>query len=192
MPFITEELWNAMGNRPYPLILAKWPMPDARALDPEAGPEIDWLIRLVSAIRSTRTELNVPPGARLDLCVRDAEPRTLERLNRHATAIGRLARISSIEIAVPESGSGGAAQLVVDEATFILPLEGVIDLEAERTRLGKAAEAAEKERDSLAARLANPSFIERAKPEAIDKARADHEEKSSEADRYREALTRLG
>ena len=47
MPFVTEELWNAMGERPYPLILAKWPMPDARALDPEAGPEIDWLIRLV-------------------------------------------------------------------------------------------------------------------------------------------------
>ena len=192
MPFITEELWNAMGERPYPLILAKWPMPDARALDPEAGPEMDWLIRLVSAIRSTRTELNVPPGARLDLCVRDAEPRTLQRLERHSAAIGRLARIATIELAVPETGAGGAAQLVVDEATFILPLEGVIDLAAERTRLTRAAEAAGKERDSLAARLANPSFVERAKPEAIEKARADHSEKAAEAERYREALKRLG
>ncbi|HYW17683.1 MAG TPA: valine--tRNA ligase, partial [Allosphingosinicella sp.] len=55
MPFITEELWNAMGERPYPLILAKWPMVDAQALDPEAGPEVDWLIRLVSGIRAART-----------------------------------------------------------------------------------------------------------------------------------------
>ncbi|HZG46537.1 MAG TPA: valine--tRNA ligase, partial [Allosphingosinicella sp.] len=72
MPFVTEELWNALGERPYELILAKWPMPDARSLDPEAGPEIDWLIRLVSAIRAARAELNVPPGARLALHVRDA------------------------------------------------------------------------------------------------------------------------
>jgi valyl-tRNA synthetase len=191
MPFITEELWHAMGERPYPLILAAWPMPDARALDPEAGPEIDWLVRLVGAIRGARSELNVPPGARLDLCVRDAAPLTLERLDRHAAAIGRLARIATIELA-ESAASGGAAQIVVDEATFILPLEGVIDFAAERSRLAKAVEAAEKERDSLAGRLANPSFVERAKPEAVEKARADHDEKASDAERYKAALARLG
>jgi valyl-tRNA synthetase len=68
----------------------------------------------------------------------------------------------------------------------------VIDLEAERSRLAKALEAAEKERDSLAARLGNPTFVERAKPEAVDKARADHSEKASDAERYRAALARLG
>jgi valyl-tRNA synthetase len=72
MPFITEELWHAMGERPYDLILAKWPMPDARALDPEVGHEIDWLIRLVGGIRAARAELSVPPGAKLALHVRDA------------------------------------------------------------------------------------------------------------------------
>jgi valyl-tRNA synthetase len=192
MPFITEELWHAMGERPYPLIHAAWPMPDARALDPEAGPEIDWLIRLVGAIRAARSELNVPPGARLELCVRDVGPLTLERLDRHAAAIGRLARIASIELAGPDAGAGGAAQLIVDEAIFILPLEGVIDLAAERARLTKAVEAAEKERDSLAGRLANPSFVERARPEAVEKARADHDEKASDAARYKAALERLG
>jgi valyl-tRNA synthetase len=54
MPFITEELWHAMGDRPYDLIVARWPMPDARALDPQAGPEIDWLIRLVGSVRTAR------------------------------------------------------------------------------------------------------------------------------------------
>jgi valyl-tRNA synthetase len=189
MPFVTEELWNAMGERPYPLILAKWPAPDARALDPEAGPEIDWLIRLISAIRATRAELNVPPGARLDLHVHDAGTQSAQRLERNAAALKRLARVDAIGTEIVQ---GGAAQLVVDEATFILPLEGVIDIAAERARLAKAAEAAEKERDSLAARLANPSFVERAKPEAVDKARADHSEKSSDAEKYRAALARLG
>jgi len=80
----------------------------------------------------------------------------------------------------------------VDEATFVLPLEGVIDLAAERTRLTKAIEAAAKERDGLAGRLNNPSFVERAKPEAVEKARADHAEKSAEAERLTAALARLG
>jgi valyl-tRNA synthetase len=189
MPFVTEELWNALGERPYPLILAKWPMPDARALHPEAGAEVDWLIRLVSAIRAARSELNVPPAARLPLHVRDAAATTEGRLERNAAAISRLARIDTVSRA---ESSGAGAQVVVDEATFVLPLEGVIDIAAERARLGKAAQAAEKERDSLAARLGNPSFVERAKPEAVEKAREDHAQKSSDAERYRAALERLG
>ncbi len=189
MPFVTEELWTAMGERPYPLILAKWPMPDARALDSEAGPEIDWLIRLVNGIRTARAELNVPSAARLPLHVRDAAASTEARLVRHAAALQRLARVA---LAADGAGEGGAAQVVIDEATFVLPLEGVIDIAAERGRLAKAAEAAEKERDSLGARLANPSFVERAKPEAVEKARADHQEKASDAAKYRAALARLG
>ncbi|HEY0113074.1 MAG TPA: valine--tRNA ligase [Allosphingosinicella sp.] len=189
MPFITEELWHAMGERPYPLILAKWPMPDAQALDPEAGPEVDWLIRLVTGIRAARAELNVPPGAKLALHVRDAGEGTRARLARHEAALKRLARIESIGSEPP---AGGAAQVVVDEATYVLPLERVIDVEAERARLSKALQAAEKERDSLAARLSNPSFVERAKPEAVEKARADHREKASDAEKYRAALERLG
>ncbi|HWH18646.1 MAG TPA: valine--tRNA ligase [Allosphingosinicella sp.] len=190
MPFITEELWHAMGERPYELIVAKWPMPDARALDPEAGPEIDWLIKLVSGIRAARTELGVPPGAKLALHVRDADPRTRERLQRNEAAVRRLARIDAV--AMDEPPAGGAAQIVVEEATFVLPLEGVIDVGAERARLNKAIEAAKKERDSLAQRLGNSSFVERAKPEAVEKARLDHADKTAEAERLEAALARLG
>jgi valyl-tRNA synthetase len=189
MPFITEELWHAMGERPYDLIVAKWPMPDARALDPEAGPEIDWLIRLVSGIRAARTELGVPPGAKLPLHIRDAGPTTLARIQRNAAAIRRLARIETIDSG--EAPTGGSAQIVVEEATFVLPLEGVIDIAAERSRLDKAMQAAAKERDSLAQRLGNPSFVERAKPEAVEKARADHADKAAEAERLEAALARL-
>jgi valyl-tRNA synthetase len=191
MPFVTEELWHALGDRPCDLIHAKWPMADARAIDPAAQAEIDWLIRLISEIRSARTELGVPPGAKLDLIHRDAGAETQNRLNRNARYLLRLARLNQITAEIAPSGKG-AAQIVVDEATFIFPLEGIIDLDAERARLAKSAEAAEKERDSLAARLANPSFVEKAKPEAVEKARVDHADKSGEADRLRVALARLG
>ena len=188
MPFITEELWHAMGARDHDLIVAQWPMADARALDPEAEREIDWLIRLVSEIRAARTELNVPPGARLPMHVRDAHGDTQARLTRQASALARLARVDAAEGEV----SGGAAQVVVDEATFVLPLEGVIDLDAERQRLTKAIAAVEKERDALGGRLSNASFVERAKPEAVEKAKADHADKMAESARLHAALGRLG
>ena len=189
MPFITEELWSKMGPREHDLIVAKWPMADARALDPSAAQEIDWLIRLVSEIRAARTELNVPPGARLALHVRDASADTVARLARQEAALARLGRVDQAQGDAP---AGGALQLVVDEATFVMPLGDVVDLEAERARLTKAIAAAEKERDGLAGRLGNPSFVERAKPEAVEKARADHAEKAAETERLSAALARLG
>ncbi|MFN3677402.1 MAG: valine--tRNA ligase [Sphingomonas pseudosanguinis] len=188
MPFITEELWHAMGTRDHDLIVAQWPMADARALDPEAEREIDWLIRLVSEIRAARTELNVPPGARLPMHVRDANDGTTARLIRQASALARLARVEAAE----GEATGGAAQVVVDEATFVLPLEGVIDLDAERQRLTKAIAAVEKERDALGGRLSNASFVKRAKPEAVEKAKVDHADKMAEAARLHAALGRLG
>ena len=189
MPFITEELWHAMGERPYDLVVAKWPVADARAIDPEAGREIDWLIRLVSEVRAARTEVGIAPGTRMQAFVRDASPETLARIERNGAVLNRLARLDSVEaVGAPETG---ALQLVVDEATYALPLAGVIDLDAERARLAKGIAAAEKERDALAGRLSNPSFVERAKPEAVEKARADHADKAAEAERLGAALNRL-
>ncbi|MGF7147460.1 valyl-tRNA synthetase [Sphingomonas zeicaulis] len=190
MPFITEELWHAMGERPYDLILAKWPMADARAIDPTAQAEIDWLIRLVTEVRAARSELNVPPGAKLAAYVQDSAQLTNERLERALPMLQRMARLECV-LADP-APAGGAAQIVVDEATYVLPLEGVIDVDAERARLAKALAAAQKERDGLAGRLNNPAFAEKAKPEAVAKAREDHAAKTAEAERLGAALARLG
>ncbi|KQS49039.1 MULTISPECIES: valine--tRNA ligase [unclassified Sphingomonas] len=223
MPFITEELWHAMGPRDHDLIVAKWPMADARALDPEASKEVDWLIRLVQEIRTARNETNVPPGARTDLMVlttpyagysADAPPAVptelIQRIERLRAPLRRLARIDNavflntgteIDLDTGEhldrtreqtSAKVLGPQIVVDDVTFILPLEGVIDIDAERARLTKAIAAAEKERDALSGRLGNASFVERAKPEAVEKAKADHADKAAEAARLQAALGRLG
>jgi valyl-tRNA synthetase len=189
MPFVTEELWHALGDRKYDLILAKWPEPKA-SLDLSAGAEINWLIQLVTEVRSVKNELGIAPGARLNAYVRDAAPETLARIERQSAAIARQARLDSIlSEAAP---AGGAVQIVVDEATFVIPLEGVIDLDAERSRIVKAIDTATKEVKSLEGRLANPAFVEKAKPEAVEKARADHAEKAAEIERLSAALARLG
>ena len=189
MPFITEELWHALGDRPYDLIHAKWPAPAATP-DAEASAEIEWLIKLVSEVRTAKNELGIAPGARLNALVRDANAKTAQRLTRQQAALARLARLDNVS--TDPAPDGGAIQLVVDEATFVLPLAGVIDLDAERARITKGIEAASKEAASLAGRLNNPAFVEKAKPEAVDKARADHAEKSAEVERLQAALARLG
>jgi valyl-tRNA synthetase len=190
MPFITEELWHAMGERERDLIVSHWPIVDATAIDQEAIADIDWRIRLINSVRAAKNELGIPPGTMLTAYVHDASQTTLNRVNGAYTALRKLGRLQDIfDQAAPE---GAALQLVIDEATYVIPLEGVIDVDAERARLTKAIEAAAKERDGLAGRLNNPSFVERAKPEAVEKARADHAEKSAEAERLTAALARLG
>jgi len=193
MPFITEELWHALADpadpRKYDIIVAKWPDPRAD-IDAEASNEIGWLIKLISETRTARAELNIPPGAKLTVHVRDASAATLERLERQSAALARVGRIEKVSADAPPEGS--AAQIPVDEATYVLPLEGVIDLDAEKARLAKSLEAAEKDAASLDKRLSNPQFVEKAKPEAVEKARADHAEKTAEAERLKAALERLG
>jgi valyl-tRNA synthetase len=144
----------------------------------------------VSEVRTAKNELGIAPGARLNAFVRDANAKTAQRLTRQQAALARLARLD--KVSTDPAPDGGAIQLVVDEATFVLPLAGVIDLDAERARITKGIEAASKEAASLAGRLNNPAFVEKAKPEAVDKARADHAEKSAEVERLQAALTRLG
>ena len=193
MPFVTGEVWHALATREHDLIVAQWPMADARAIDPAAVAEIEWLIRLVQEVRTTRSELNVPPGAYLSTSINGADHSTKRRLASHAHgALQRVARMKDLALIEGDMEVGSSAQVVVEGVTYALHLEGVIDLAAERVRLAKGAEAAEKEAASLAGRLNNPAFVEKAKPEAVAKAREDHAVKAAEAERLQAALARLG
>jgi valyl-tRNA synthetase len=189
MPFITEELWHAMGSRECSLVLARWVAPGV-GYDPTVAAEIDWVIGVVNGVRSMRAELNIAPGLQLEPAILNALPGTMGRFAKHGSILKRMARI-----AMPGDQAGdisGSAQIVVGEATLIFPLANAVDLPAERARLTKGIEAATKEADALAKRLENPAFVERAKPEAVAKAREDHAEKSAEAERLSAALARLG
>jgi valyl-tRNA synthetase len=189
MPFITEELWHALGERQYELIVAKWPAPRAEA-DAEASADIDWLIALVQSLRGAKAELGIAPGARLPLYAAEASEATQGRIARLAASLDRVGRIEAVNFAAAPAGA--SMQLVVEGETFAVPLEGLIDVAAERARLEKALTAARKEADSLAARLGNAAFTEKAKPEAVAKAREDHAARAAEADRLTAALARLG
>jgi len=190
MPFVTEELWGSMGERAhYPLITAQWPQPGA-AVDTEAKREVEWLIALVGNLRGAKAELGITPGARLDAYLAQPTAGTRAIIERNTAAIDRLARLSAIRFeAAPD---GAAMQIGAGDANIIIPLEGVIDIAAEKARLEKALAVSQKEAKSLEGRLSNPAFTEKAKPEAVEKARADHAAHAAEAERLAAALTRLG
>jgi valyl-tRNA synthetase len=194
MPFVTEELWHALADpahpRKYDLIHAKWPEPQAQ-VDTEAKADIDWLIRFVDGLRSARVESNIPAAAKIDIRVSGASPVTIKRLHRNIDALAKIARVESCSTNEDELTKGGA-QIVIEEATITVSSNVTIDSVAERLRLTKAIEAAVKERDALGNRLSNPAFVEKAKPEAVEKARADHADKTAEADKLQAALARLG
>ena len=148
------------------------------------------LVELTSEVRGAKNELGIAPGAKLEAFL--AEPSATARsvIERNAAALDRLTRFSAIR--VEAAPAGAAMQVSAGSDQFVIPLEGVIDIAAEKARLGKALEASRKEAAALAGRLGNANFVERAKPEAVDKARADHAHHTAEAERLEAALARLG
>jgi valyl-tRNA synthetase len=190
MPFVTEELWSKLGTRAhYPLITARWPEAGA-GVDLEAKREVEWLIALVGNLRTAKAELGIAPGARLEAYLPEPGADTRAIIERNPGAIDRLARLSAIHFA--PAPAGAAMQVGAGDASLIVPLEGIIDIAAEKARLEKALATSQKEAKSLEGRLNNPAFVEKAKPEAVDKARADHALHAAEAERLAAALARLG
>ncbi len=191
MPFMTEELWaHTAGEgeeRDDLLCLTDWSTPEFR--DDAAAAEINWLIDLVSGIRSARAEMNVPPGATASLVVVGANTSTEARLDRHAAAIRRLARADEIRAA--EVAPKGSAQIIVGEATVCLPLGNLVDLAAEQTRLEKAIGKVDAEMERIDKKLSNEKFVANADPEVVAAERERKAELEVQLASLRTALTRV-
>ncbi|MFC3705954.1 valine--tRNA ligase [Devosia honganensis] len=192
MPFVTEELWAETGKsgpaRETMLILAEWP--DLSGLeDSEADAELAWLIDVISNIRSVRAEMNVPAGARLQLVVTGAGEQTLARLVAGTALISRLARLE--EISPRSEVPGESAQFVVGEATFALPLAGVIDLGAEKARLEKDIGKLDAEIAQIDKKLSNEQFVAKAPEEVIEEQKSRRDAAMARREKILEALKRL-
>ena len=187
MPFMTEELWEHTAARDGLLCHADWPT--AGFADKAAADEVNWLIEIVSGIRSARAEMNVPPGAKAPLVIVGANALTKERSERHEAALERLARVEGVSFA--EVAPRGAAQIVVGEATACLPLGSLIDLDAEKGRLVKSRDKTVGEIDRINAKLANEKFVANAKPELVEAEREKRAELTQQLASLDAALARL-
>lgn len=192
MPFVTEELWAETGKtgpaRTGHLMVSDWPELGGLAF-PEADAELEWLIDVISAIRSVRTEMNVPAGAKVPVAVIGGDPATAERIGIHAPAIARLARVSDIALAdtVPES----SAQFVVGRATWALPLAGLIDIDAEKSRLAKDIKKLDGEVAGIEKKLGNAQFLAKAPQEVVEEQRNRLADAAARREKLDVALKRL-
>jgi valyl-tRNA synthetase len=189
MPFVTEELWRVTGaDRKTLLAVSAWPEHDG-VDDPAAETEIGWVIDLVTAIRSVRVEMNIPPATSLPLVLADVSADVAERARRWAEFLKRLARVGDISFA--ESAPRGAVQLVVRGDVAALPLKGVIDLAAERARLTKEMAKCDADIARVDAKLGNPNFVARAPEEVVEEEKEKREEAQMRKAKLAEALQRL-
>jgi valyl-tRNA synthetase len=187
MPFITEELWARTGERAGLLVEADWPSLIPHPTD--AAAEMQWVIDLIKGVRSVRSEMNVPAGAKIPLVLNGASRESAARLAKHIDVIATLARLSSAE-AAPEIPKG-SAQFVLAEAVVALPLGEVIDFAKERQRLEKDLKKAEDEIARFDAKLGNQQFVAKAPEEVLAEQHAKRAEACALATRLREAVARL-
>jgi valyl-tRNA synthetase len=191
MPFLTEELWRVTGEsgpkRETMLVLSAWPQLEGY-VDGEAEAEIGWVVDLVSAVRSVRSEMNVPAGTQIPLALVAGEE-TRQRAGRWDEAIRRLARLS--EISFIDAPPRGAVQLLVRGEVAALPLAGVIDLNAERARLEKELGKIADDISRIDKKLDNADFMARAPEEVVEEQREKREEAEGRRAKVSEALERL-
>jgi valyl-tRNA synthetase len=169
MPFVTEELWKETAARASHLIVAEWPNAGAFPRNETAAAEINWLIGLITAIRSARQEMNVPAAAKAPMAAVAAGAEISLRIDRHRDLIARLARLEPVSVA--PSAPKGAVQIVHEGGVYALPLAGIIDIAAEKARLAKEIDKCVKEIDGIDKKMSNAQFVERAPVEIVEENR---------------------
>jgi valyl-tRNA synthetase len=193
MPFMTEELWNITGTDELPraslLALAEWPELDGcENLVAEA--EIGFIVELISEIRSVRAAMNVPAAAQIPLVLVNASREAKSHAKNWDETIKRLARLSEISFA-PEAPEK-SAQMVVRKTIAALPLQGIIDFEAEKTRLAKEIAKLKGDADKIEAKLRSADFVARAPEDVVEENRERLEDALSRIEKLAAALVKLG
>ncbi len=193
MPFITEELWqtcaSAHGGRDEMLISESWPQADQSMVDEKAMEEMDWVMRLVTEVRSVRSEMNIPAGAKIPLQIKGGSEDTKSRSQVHQEVLKQLARLDSIDHV--DEIAEGSIQTVLEEATLVIPLAGVIDLDQETARLRKEIEKSEGEIAKIDKKLSNENFLSKAPEAVVEEQKTRKSDHEAVRDKLKEALARL-
>ena len=151
---------------------------------------MDWVIRLISEVRAVRAEMNVPAKAQIGLWLNGAGEENLRRLQDHAEAIIRLARLEGI-LAGDREVPTGAVQIVLDDATIVLPLSEIIDIARERERLSRELDKARGEIAKLDMKLSNRGFLAKAPEHVVEEQHERKRDAESAELRLAAALARL-
>ena len=188
MPFVTTELWNNLTIRSQKLIKAEWPQNEM--ISDSDKYDIDWSIDLISAIRSLRSSMNLPAGAKLTAYVK-TNSADLQILDKQNKLICTLARLESLSPLGNTEITKDMVQTVSRDATILIPLKGVVDFAAERERLNKELETLNKNLDGYARKLGNESFVAKAPAKVVEEEKRRQAEAMENKAKVEEALARI-
>ncbi|MEM9706049.1 MAG: class I tRNA ligase family protein, partial [Pseudomonadota bacterium] len=188
MPFITEKLWGESTDRQAHLVVSEWPQLDALG-DEAAARSVNWAIDLITAIRSARAEMNIPPGAKAPLLALNPTDTGKALLDTHRTAIETLARIENITYT--DKTPKGAIQIISNGAEFALPLADLIDVDAEQARLTKELSKVVAEIGKIDKKLGNAQFVDRAPAAVVEEQKKRRDEYEEQQQKLEKAAERL-
>ena len=176
MPFITEEIWQnvapRLGIKGDSIMLAQWPEADHELINGDAEAEMEWLKSIIVAVRTIRSESNIPPGDELGLILGNTVADDSARVTRHKQALAKLAKVASITIAKSGEEQPPTLSALAGTIEVMVPMAGVIDVDKELARLDKELDRLTAERGRLAGKLSNDNFVARAPADVVDKERA--------------------
>ena len=195
MPFITEEIWQRLaplaGKEGETIMLQPYPRSEQEKIDPEAEAEINWVMQFILGIRNIKGEQNIAPGKAVPVLLANAGEHDLKMLESSRAYLDFLAKTESVDILGSDADKPASAMALLGEMNILIPLEGLIDKEAEIARLEKAVSAAEKEIKRLEAKIGNPGFTSKAPAQVIEKEKAKLEKSKKQAQELNEQLQQL-
>jgi valyl-tRNA synthetase len=189
MPFVTEELYHALTGEA--AITAEWPKPDPSLQDRDAEAEFEFVMGVVGAMRRFRADHKIAHGARPEAKAEIDDPRLAAILQEELERVRALAGWGAFTVGSSNGGGGPQARLVAPGAAIHVPLGGLLDLDAERARLGKEISHLEQEAERVHAKLNNKDFTSKAPEEVVEQQRERLEETEQDLGRLREALRDL-
>src|SRR5690606_26753115 len=176
VPFVTEELWQQVAPRlgvgGDTIMLQPYPQADdLPAADARAVADVEWLKAMVSALRRVCSELNVPPGKQVALLLAGGNAGDRERVQRFASQVRFLNKVERIEFLGDGAEAPAAATAVVGDLKLLVPLEGLVDLDAERARLDKELKRVAAEIAKCEGKLGNATFVQNAPSAVVEQER---------------------
>ena len=174
MPFITEEVWQQVAPRAgiagETIMLQPYPQPGGD-VDADAIADMEWVKGFVLGIRQIRGEMDISPGKALPVLLQDASPLDRERAERHARLLERVGRVESVGVLADGDEPPAAATALLGEMRLLVPMKGIIDVDAERARLDKQKQKVAANLAKTRAKLGNENFVNNAPPAVVTKER---------------------
>ncbi|MEY3788167.1 MAG: hypothetical protein RLZ75_2374, partial [Pseudomonadota bacterium] len=176
MPFITEEIWQRVaplaGINAESIMLQPYPVADETRVDNNATAEINWVMSFILGVRRIRGEINIAPGKPLPVLLQNGSVTDQDYLTNNSAYLKRLGRLESITWLNSDEITPESAITLVGELKILIPMAGLIDKEAELARLDKEIQKIKNDLPRIEGKLSNPTFINKAPPEVIDKEKA--------------------